>query len=82
MGAIFQAVKIVLFLIPALIDAIKAIEEAIPGQGKGEQKLSAIREIVETVYGQVFSLWPTLEKVIGVLVGVFNKTGVFNTTVK
>jgi hypothetical protein len=82
MGAIFQTISIILSLIPALITAIKAIEEAIPGEGKGEQKLAAIRQIIEVVYGQVFSLWPTLEKVISVLVGVFNTTGVFKTSSK
>lgn len=77
MTAIFQTISIVLSLIPALIAAIKAIEEAIPGQGQGEAKLAAVREIIETVYGQAFSLWPTLKSVIDILVSTFNKTGVF-----
>jgi hypothetical protein len=77
MASIFQTISIVLSLIPALIAAIKAIEDAIPGQGQGELKLAAVREIIETVYGQAFDLWPTLKNVIGVLVATFNKTGVF-----
>ena len=64
-------------LIPSIIAAIKAIEEAIPGQGKGELKLAAIREILESASGQVSMIWPLIEKAIGVLVGLFNKTGVF-----
>jgi len=70
----------ILQLVPALIAAIKAIEEAIPGQGQGEQKLAAIREITETVYTEGSSLWPSISKVISILVGVFNKTGAFSTT--
>ena len=77
MTAIFQTIGIVLSLIPALIQAIKAIEEAIPGEGKGEQKLAAIREIIETVHDGASALWPTLAKVIATLVATFNKTGVF-----
>ena len=65
-------------LIPAIITAIKAIEEAIPGKGQGEAKLAAIREILESVSGQVSTLWPFIEKAISVLVGLFNVTGVFN----
>ena len=64
-------------LLPAIITAIRAIEEAIPGKGQGEAKLAAIREILESVSGQVSSLWPFIEKAISVLVSLFNKTGTF-----
>jgi len=67
----------VLQLIPALIDVLKAIELAIPGQGKGELKLIAVREIIEASHEKASILWPTIEKVIAVLVATFNKTGVF-----
>lgn len=68
---------IILNLLPALITAMKAIEEAIPGQGKGEDKLAAIRAILEATNSQVGTLWPTIQTVIGVLVSLFNKTGAF-----
>lgn len=64
-------------LIPAIITAIKAIEEAIPGKGQGEAKLTAIREILESVSSQATALWPLIEKAISVLVNLFNATGVF-----
>lgn len=64
-------------LLPAIITAIRAIEEAIPGKGQGELKLAAIREILESVSGQVSALWPFIEKAISVLVSLFNKTGTF-----
>lgn len=67
----------VLQLLPAIITAIKAIEDAIPGQGRGEDKLAAIRGILEGVSSQATSLWPAIEKAVSVLVGLFNATGVF-----
>lgn len=67
----------ILNLLPAIITAIKAIEEAIPGQGQGEQKLAAIREILEAVSSQAGALWPQIQTVIGILVSLFNRTGVF-----
>ena len=70
-------IVIILQLIPALITALKAIEEAIPGSGQGEQKLSAIRGILEAVDGSITSLWPQISSVIGVLVTLFNNTGIF-----
>lgn len=69
--------KTILSLIPAIIDAIKAIEAAIPGEGQGEQKLAAIRAIIEQVYDKASDLWPSIEKTITVLVGLFNNLGVF-----
>lgn len=65
-------------LLPVLIQIIKSIEEAIPGQSKGEAKLAAVRGIMETVDSTIGELWPTVEKIIGVLVKVFNATGVFS----
>ena len=72
-----QTLLIIAQLLPALIAAIKAIEEAIPGQGQGEAKLAAVRGIIEAVDASYKSLWPQLQPIIGVLVGLFNKTGVF-----
>ena len=74
-----NTVIIILQLIPALIGAMKAIEEAIPGSGKGEEKLAAIRGILEAVDAGVVKYWPQLQSVIGVLVGLFNRTGAFKT---
>lgn len=59
-------------LIPMLIELIKSVEAAIPGQGKGEQKLAMIRQILEVTDDAVGQLWPTLEKVIAILVKTFN----------
>ena len=64
-------------LLPVIIEVIKAIEASIPGQGKGEQKLAAVREILELADSNIVQFWPTVEKVIGVLVKMFNNTGEF-----
>lgn len=72
-----NAIITVFQLIPAIIAAMKAIEEAVPGQGKGEAKLAAIREMLELVDGTVAKLWPQISGVVGVLVKLFNQTGAF-----
>jgi hypothetical protein len=76
--------KLIISLLPLLIDAIKAIEEAVPGQGKGEQKLATIRTAVESAYGVATEdlpkfevLWAAVQKTINGLVCVFNSSGVF-----
>lgn len=72
-----EKVLIILKLLPAIIIAIKAIEEAIPEQGKGEAKLAAIRAMLEQIDGSMAVLWPQIAGVVSVLVGLFNAVGVF-----
>lgn len=75
-----NVVTTILSLIPSLITAIKAIEEAIPGQGQGEAKLAAVRQILEVADAGISALWPKISEAIGVIVSLFNKTGVFGKT--
>lgn len=72
-----QNIVVILQLIPALVAALKAIEDAIPGSGMGEQKLAAVRSMLEVIDGSISKLWPQISGVIGVLVNLFNATGVF-----
>ena len=68
---------LVLKMLPVIIAAIKAIEEAIPGNGQGEQKLAMLRQILELADGTIPNIWPTIEGLVKVLVKTFNDTGVF-----
>lgn len=61
-------------LLPVIIEAIKAIEAAVPGQGKGEQKLTALRGILEVLDSGVVAIWPQVSKVVGILVEAMNRT--------
>jgi hypothetical protein len=61
-------------LIPLLIQIIKAVENAIPGQGKGEAKLAMVRQLLEVADSSLNSIWPMVERVVGILVATFNKT--------
>lgn len=64
----------VLQYIPAIIQVIKAVEAAIPGQGRGELKLAALREMLEAIDGGFGQAWPTVQKIVGILVTLLNKT--------
>ena len=65
-------------LIPVIIELMKAIEQAIPGESKGEAKLVAVREILEIMDVGTKNLWPQISLIISVLVKTFNTTGVFS----
>jgi hypothetical protein len=72
---LLEKISIILKLLPVLIEAIKVIESAVPGQGKGEAKLAALRGILELADVQVNTLWPQIAGVTGVLVKLLNSTG-------
>jgi hypothetical protein len=67
----------ILQLVPAIITAMKALEEAVPGNDLGGEKSAAIKAILEAANAQIGTYWPIIQKTIDVLAGFFNKTGVF-----
>ncbi len=72
-----QTVLVILQLVPAVIKVIQAIEEALPQAGYGNEKLIAVRQMLEAMHEGITEFWPVLEKIIAILVTLFNKTGVF-----
>ena len=84
MSKLIAIIKIVAQLLPAIIEAIKAIEAAIPQSGQGAQKLALVRELIEAAFeavqdaGVTFAeVWPAVQRLIAKIVGVFNSTGIF-----
>lgn len=65
----------VLKLLPAIVAAIKSIEEMLPGVGKGEQKLAALRELMESLDSSITNLWPQIAGVVAIVVKFMNANG-------
>uniref|UniRef100_A0A6C0JVN6 Uncharacterized protein n=1 Tax=viral metagenome TaxID=1070528 RepID=A0A6C0JVN6_9ZZZZ len=79
-----EKVKMVLGLLPVIIDTIKAIENAIPVEGKGKDKLELVKNVLQTTFEtsnqslELFQdVWPTLQSVISAVVATFNTLGIF-----
>jgi hypothetical protein len=77
--------KTILALLPSIILAIQAVEDAIPGEGKGEAKLALIREILQKIYEQSNDLtadfekiWPALAAAIAAVVSSFNALNIWS----
>lgn len=62
---------------PAIVTTTKVIEEVIPGEGQGEKKLAAVREMLTVVDSSTKDLMLQIVSVISVLVNLFNDTDVF-----
>ena len=73
-----KKVLLVLQMIPALLGIVKSVEEILPEGGQGAEKLGLIRSVMSELYGDISSIWPSLESVIGVIVSWFNRMGIFN----
>ena len=67
----------ILTLIPSIINAIKAVEEAIPGSGNGKTKLTIILDSIMAASKEATALVPALTSVIGIIISGFNASGVF-----
>lgn len=81
--------KIIIGILPILIDAIKLVERNIPGSGNGVEKLAATKTLLESSYKistdavmSFESIWPALQKTIAGLIAAFNATGVFAKSAK
>jgi hypothetical protein len=70
-------VLLILQLIPALIEVIKAVENMFPQTGAGKEKLALVREILTTAHAEITDFWPTLEAIIAKIVAFANNVGVF-----
>lgn len=77
-----QILKLVVQLLPLIIDAMKAVEAAIPQAGSGSAKLAFVKgmitdvaEIADDVDKKVFGA--AIEKAIALAVSLFNTVGIF-----
>lgn len=72
-----KTLLVILQLLPALIDALRAIESIWPEAGKGAEKLAMLKELMEKIYPAINDVWPAIENTIAILVALFNKNGIF-----
>lgn len=77
-------IRLLAVIVPVLIEAIKAVEAAMPESGLGKQKLEIVRTMVESAYAQMtgvtvaFSeVWPMIERLIAAIVASYNAIGTF-----
>jgi hypothetical protein len=74
-----EKIMTVLSLFPAIITAVRAIEEAIPGSGNGKAKLGVILNSVLAVDEAAKTMVPVITSVVGVVVAGLNTAGVFKS---
>ena len=72
-----ETVRIMLLLLPTIIEVVKKLEELFPDSGLGKMKFALIRDMLISVDDISNDYIPYIEKTVNVVVGVFNQFGVF-----
>jgi hypothetical protein len=72
-----ETLKLIIQLIPLLLELIKVIEAEVPENGKGSAKLEFIKEVLTNSYPKILEIWGLVEKLISASVTLFNTTNVF-----
>lgn len=72
-----ETIKIILSLLPIIIDVIKQLESIFPESGKGTMKFDLIIKSIQAVYETSDKTMGIIEKMIPTIVDIFNKFGVF-----
>ncbi len=70
-----QTLKLVLQLLPLLIEAVKTLEQAFPEGGQGQKKLEVLKTIVQGVLslgGEFEAAWPTIDRAVSGIVLLMN----------
>lgn len=77
-----EVLKLIITLLPIVIDAIKTVEKSVDAAKSGSDKLEVVKTIVQTAYTvstdnkpAFEALWEALQKVISGLVKLFNAKG-------
>jgi hypothetical protein len=79
-----QTARLILTLLPLILEAVKVIEAALPESGRGAEKLALIRAALESAFataadtvGTFEQIWPALQSTVAAVVGLFNSVGLF-----
>ena len=75
----FETIKLILQLLPTIIEVVKQLENIFPESGKGSLKYELIVTVLQNTYDISASYMPIIEKMVNAVVSVFNKFGVFET---
>lgn len=84
MNNFIQILKLIVMLMPMIVEMVKAIEVAMPEGGKGAAKLETMRLMLQSVYGATTEalpafdqVWTAAQGITSAVVSLFNATGVF-----
>ena len=73
----FETIRLILSLLPIVIQTVQQLEALFPEGGRGKMKFEMVTRVLQETYKVSNDMLPTIEKMIPIVVDVFNKFGVF-----
>lgn len=74
-----ETLKMIVQLLPILIQLVKTAEQALPETGQGAAKLEMIKQILIAFDEGIPAIWPLVSQAIAAIVSAMNIAGVFKT---
>ncbi len=71
---------LVIQMIPAIIEAVRKLEDVFPEGGKGKEKLALLKEMLSAAYDGLSNIWPAIETIVAAFVKFANTVGLFKKT--
>ena len=72
-----ETVKIILNLLPLVIQVVQQLEALFPEGSQGKMKFELVVKSIQSVYDVSDKTLPIIEKMIDVVVSILNQFGVF-----
>lgn len=72
-----ETIKIILNLLPVVIQVIRQLEDLFPESGQGKMKFQLVIQAIQTTQVVGTNMLPIVEKLVDVVVGIFNQFGIF-----
>lgn len=79
-----NTIRLILSLLPLIVEAVNTVEKMFPQGGLGQQKLEFVRNLLEGAFKtatdvsvEFEKIWPPIQGLIGSLVTMYNSTKVF-----
>jgi hypothetical protein len=73
-----QTLKLIVQVLPIILEMTKQIEDAIPERGNGKEKLSFVRDVFEHAMPEVMHIWGHVEFIVSRVVNLYNAVGIFH----
>jgi hypothetical protein len=79
-----EILKLVVSILPLLINLIQAAEAAFPASGQGAAKLDMVRAVLQQSYdfsndkiAKFEDVWPAIQNIVATIVSTYNALGNF-----
>lgn len=72
-----ETLKIIVQVLPLILEVMKIVEANVPESGKGNEKLEFVTGFINEAAPEIANLSSTVKRIVTLATSLFNRTGVF-----